>query len=299
MERLLNAIRSKYLTKNFKRMKQIFSTIIYNYNGCIVIRKDEEKVILKVPSEVSGGNDLFVKIYIFRNYRKRLLNFLGLKKGGFRDYRVCRKLMSCGVPVPEPVGAYNDLGIAGFPRRSLFATKWIKDAISVQDLMVRHFLRRKKEKILSDGKNKDSSNLLNRDGLIKLNNSLGEFIAFLHKNRIYCKDFNAGNFLVRISDNFHFNFLLIDYEGVSFIRPISKRRILSNLSQIATFMSVVNDNATFNLCQGYVKIQRQVDLKELTFEVEKKSKRLNENWKKNLDNKFNKINQELQKNFKK
>ena len=52
-------------------MKQIFSKIINNYRGCIVIRKDEEKVILKVPSEISGGNDLFVKIYLFPNNWKR------------------------------------------------------------------------------------------------------------------------------------------------------------------------------------------------------------------------------------
>ena len=103
---------------------------------------------------------------------------------------------------------------------------------------------------------------------------------------------------MRISDNFHFNFLLIDYEGVSFIRPISKRRILSNLSQIAAFMTVVDGNASHNLCQGYVKIQKQVDLKELTFEVEEKSKRLEENWKKNLDYKFEKISEELLKSRK-
>ena len=290
-------------------MKQIFSTIIYNYNGCIIIRKDEEKVILKVPSEISGGNDLFVKIYLFPNNWKRLYNFAGLKKGGYRDYRICRKLISHGVPVPDPVGAYNDMGIAGFPRRSLFASKWIKDAVSVRDLMVRHvsgksntgdqILRRKKEKILYEDKNKDSNNLLSRGDLKKLSNSLGEFIAFLQKKRIYCNDLNAGNFLVRTSDNSHFHFLLIDYEGISFIKPISKRRKIFNLSQIAAFMSVVDDNASHNLCQGYVKIQRQVDLKELTFEVEKKSKRLNKNWKKNLDNKFKKISQELLKNNKK
>jgi len=284
-------------------MKQIFSKIINNYKGCIVIRKDEEKVILKVPREISGGNDLFVKIYLFPNNWKRFCNFAGLKKGGFRDYKVCRKLISNGVPVPDPVGAYNDPGIPGFPRRSLFASKWIKDAISVQDLMMRHFpgesnavdqiLRRKKEEILYEEKNKDSSNLLSRGDIKKLNNSLGEFIAFLQKKRIYCNDQNAGNFLVRISDNSHFHFLLIDYEGISFIKLISKRRIISNLSQIAAFMSVVDDNASHNLCQGYVKIQRQVDLKELTFEVEKKSKRLNKNWKNNLDNKFKKISQEL------
>lgn len=289
-------------------MKQIFSTIIYNYNGCIVIRKDEEKVILKVPSEISGGNELFVKIYLFPNNWKRFYNFAGLKKGGYRDYRVCRKLISHGVPVPDPVGAYNDLGIAGFPRRSLFASKWIKDAVSVRDLMVRHvsgesnagdqILRRKKEKILCEDKNKDSSNLLSKDKLIKLTNSLGEFIAFLHKNRIYCNDLNAGNFLVRISNNSRFHFLLIDYEGVSFIRPISKRRILSNLSQIAAFMTVVDDNASHSLCKGYVKIQKQVNLKKMTCEVEEKSKRLEENWKKNLDNKFKKISQELLKNKK-
>jgi len=288
-------------------MKQIFSKIINNYRGCIVIRKDEEKVILKVPREISGRNDLFVKIYLFPNNWKRFCNFAGLKKGGFRDYRVCRKLISHGVPVPDPVGAYNDLGIGGFPRRSLFASKWIKEAISVRDMMVRHvsgksnagdqILRRKKEEILCEEKNKDSSNLLSRDGVIKLSNSLGGFIAFLHKNRIYCNDLNAGNFLVRISDNLCFHFLLIDYEGVSFIKPISKRRILSNLSQIAAFMSVVDDNASHNLCKGYVKkIQEQVNLKKLTCEVKEKSKKLKDNWKKNLDNKFKKISQELLKN---
>lgn len=288
-------------------MKQIFSTIIHNYSGCIVIRKDEEKVILKVPCEVTGKCDLFVKIYIFSNHWKRFCSFSGLKKGGFRDYRVCKKLISRGVPVPDPVGAYNDSGIAGFPKRSLFASKWIKDAVSVQELMVRQvsgrstagvqLLRRKKEKTLCE-KNKYSRNLLSKDKLIKLSNSIGGFIGFLHKNRIYCNDLNAGNFLVRISDNFHFNFLLIDYEGVSFIRPISKRRILSNLSQIAAFMTVVDGNASHNLCQGYVKIQKQVDLKELTFEVEEKSKRLEENWKKNLDYKFEKISEELLKSRK-
>ncbi|MDY6793195.1 MAG: hypothetical protein SWH54_18155 [Thermodesulfobacteriota bacterium] len=284
-------------------MKKIFSKIINNYSGCTVIRKDEEKVILKVPNEISGGNDLFVKIYLFPNKWKRFYNFAGLKKGGFRDYRVSRKLISHGVDVPDPVGAYNDMGIAGFPRRSLFASKWIKDAISVRDLMVRYvagksntgdqILRRKKEKGLYDGENKDLCGPLSRGDLKKLSNSLGEFIAFLQKKRIYCNDLNAGNFLVRISDHSRFHFLLIDYEGISFIRPISRRRRIFNLSQIAAFMSVVDDNASHNLCQGYVKIQRQVDLKKLTCEVKEKSKKLEENWKKKLDDKFDKISREL------
>jgi len=279
-----------------QRVKKIFSKIINNYRGCIVIRKDKEKVIIKVPREISGGNDLFVKIYLFPNSWKRFCNFAGLKKGGFRDYRICRKLISHRVDVPDPVGAYNDPGIAGFPRRSLFASKWIKDAVSVRDLMVKEFLRREKGKTFYEEKNKDSSKLLSRGDLKKLSHSLGEFIAFLQKKRIYCNDLNAGNFLVREYDNSHFRFLLVDYEGISFIRPISKRRIIFNLSQIAALMSIVDDKAHYNLCQGYGKIQRQVDLKELTYEVEKKSKRLNKNWKKNLDSKFKKINLELLKN---
>jgi len=286
-------------------MKQIFSKIIYNYNGCIVIRKDEEKVILKVTREVSGGKELFVKIYLFPNRWKNFYKFAGLRKGGFRDYRVCQKLKSLGVPVPDPVGSYGDSRIPGLPRRSLFASKWIEDSISVQDLMIRHFsvesnaddqiLPRKKKKIVYEDKNKDSSHLLSGDDLKKLSNSLGEFIALLHKKRIYCKDLNAGNILVRISENSHFHFLLIDYEGISFIRPISKRRKISNLSQIAALISVVDENASHNLCQGYGKIESQVDLKELTFKVEKKSKRLNKNRKKNMDNNFEIISRKLQK----
>ena len=287
-------------------MKQVFSKIINNYRECIVLRKDEEKVILKVTREVSGGKELFVKIYLFPNRWKNFYKFAGLRKGGFRDYRVCKKLKSLGVPVPDPVGSYGDPWIPGFPRRSLFASKWIEDSVSIPNLMGGlisgesklddQILPRKKEKIVYEDKNKDSSHLLSSGDLKKLSNSLGEFIAFLHKKRIYCKDLNAGNILVRISENSHFHFLLIDYEGISFIRPISKRRKISNLSKIAAIMSVVDENASHNLCQGYGKIQRQVDLKELTFEVEKKSKRLNKNWKKNLDNNFEIISRKLQKN---
>jgi len=57
----------------------------------------------------------------------------------------------------------------------------------------------------------------------------------------------------------------------------------------------VDENASHNLCQGYGKIESQVDLKELTFKVEKKSKRLNKNRKKNMDNNFEIISRKLQK----
>jgi hypothetical protein len=284
-------------------MQRELSSFLDDDSGCIVIRKDTDKVILKVPADVSGADALFVKVYLFTDVRRRLRNLFWGQKGGVKDYRTCKKLKLLGVAVPEPVGAYADCPLTGLARRSLFATKWIADALSVRNLMLAQFSQKESpSEIVLPGKLEYPV-----DGVIttnkfffkpaEINNfnfCLGAFVAGIHNRGVYTNDLNAGNILVQMPITSEPRFLLIDYEGISFKTKVSKDRCLRNLAQIAAFISQRDENAVQNLCHGYWAMNQRFDLEEVTEIVERRSRLLQELWLKRLNTRFEEIGRKLQ-----
>ncbi|MHC4456581.1 MAG: hypothetical protein ACYS0I_05710 [Planctomycetota bacterium] len=283
-------------------MERELSSFLDDNRGCIVIRKDTEKQILKVPATVSGGPTLFVKIYTFSHFGTRLRNFLGSRKSGIKDLRTCKKLKGLGVPVPAPVGACADSFLAGFARRSLFAAKWMVDAVSVRDLILDQVSRQwpreavipiKREDNLGDEIRNDIC-VFGRDQFFKFNFDLGAFIAGIHKCGIYTNDMNPGNILVQLPINSELGFLLVDYEGIFFKKKVPKKKCIANLTQIAAFMSHTDEDASRVLCGGYAEENRRFNREEITEIVEIRAKELQKIWKKKLNDKFNKISRKLQ-----
>lgn len=284
-------------------MERELSSFLDDIRGCIVIRKDTEKLILKVPATVSGGPALFVKIYTFSQFGTRLRNFLGRRKGGIKDFRTCKKLEGLGAPVPAPVGACADSFLAGFARRSLFAAKWIANAVSVRDLILDQVSQKespseivlpRKREYPADGVITTDKFFFKPAGINNFNFCLGAFVAGVHNSGVYTNDLNAGNILVQMPINSRPRFLLIDYEGISFKNRVPKEKCLSNLAQIAAFISQVDEYAVRNLCHGYSAISHRFVLEEVTEIVEARSKLLQELWLKRLNTRFEEIRRKLQ-----
>ncbi|MHC4790062.1 MAG: protein kinase family protein [Planctomycetota bacterium] len=284
-------------------MERELSSFLDDNRGCIVIRKDTEKLILKVPATVSGGPTLFVKIYTFSQFHTRLRNFLGGRKSGIKDFRTCKKLEGLGVPVPTPVGACADSFPAGFARRSLFATQWIADAVSVRDLILAQVSQQespskivvpKKREYPAEGVITTDKFFFKPEEINNFNFCLGTFVAGIHNRGVYTNDLNTGNILVQMPINSEPRFLLIDYEGVSFKTRVAKEKCLANLAQIAAFISQVDECAVRNLCHGYSAINQRFDLEDVTEIVEARSQLLQELWLKRLNTRFEEIGRKLQ-----
>jgi hypothetical protein len=284
-------------------MQRELSSFLDDDRGCIVIRKDTDKVILKVPADVSGADALFVKIYLFTDVRRRLRNLLMGQKGGVKDYRTCKKLKLLGVAVPEPVGAYADCPLTGLARRSLFVAKWVADAVSVRNLMLAQVSQKESpsEIVLPRKLEYPADGVITADKFFfkpaEINNfnfCLGAFVAGVHNRGVYTNDLNMGNILVQIPINSEPRFLLIDYEGISFKNRVPKKKCLANLAQVAAFLSQRDECAVRNLCHGYSAINHRFDLEEVTEIVEARSQVLQELWLKRLNTRFEEIGRKLQ-----
>ena len=284
-------------------MQRELSSFIDNHADCIVVRKDAQKVILKVPAGIWGADALFVKIYYFPAIGERLRNMLWGQKGGVKDYHICKKLRIRGVAVPEPLGTYADCPIAGFARRSLFAARWMDHAVSVRDLILARLSQKENPGVMVLPKKKefypdDASHtepLFLEASLINLFTlSLGRFVGGIHNRGVYTNDLNSGNILVQTPITSEPQFLLIDYEGIAFKNKVSRDRCLRNMAQIAAFISPVDEKAVYNFCRGYLSASQRFDLGFLNDIVEKRSRLLQQQWLDRLNTRFEEIAQKLQ-----
>jgi len=231
-----------------------------------------------------------------------LRNFLGEQRGGIKDYHICKNLESRGVPVPEPVGSYADGPLAGFARKSLFAAKWVDNAVSVRDFILQHFSRTQwPRKIILPPKRAWGANdsigadkfFLDQAGLWAFNFHLGAFVANVHNCGVYTDDLNSGNILVQLPIKSKPFFMLIDYEGIGFKPAVPEKKCLSNLIQIAAFMSQVDEAAPRVLCRGYTQKNRRFDPEKITEIVEHRAKILQTVWLDRLNDNFEKISRTL------
>lgn len=251
-----------------------------DFRNGIILRKDINKTILKVVDRASFKKPLLIKIYHTTCRIKRMKNFLFWYHGGMRDFRVCRKLLKRGILVPEPVGACADGPMAGLARRTLFACHWIEDGYSVL-----HIFRQM-------GKNTNRfvcSAWSQEEFLSNFMIALGRFIADLHQKRVRANDLNPGNILCQIMSDGRFRFFLIDYEGVSLLRPISKERMVYNLAQVAAVPTQVLESSSNDLCLGYSQISNCFEYATLCEQVARRASDIRMQWKSKMDHNFEKI----------
>ncbi len=251
-----------------------------NHKGCRIIRKDRNKILLKVQTVVTGKSGLFVKIYMCPTWWKRIKAHLQLSQG-LHDLRICQQLQSLGVPVPAPVGALEEQARFGYPKRSLYACQWIENATSLQNMVVEMYLKRTGE----------------RELLHKLNVATGYFIAELHRKGVIPADLNSGNLLVKQSgsDKESFEFLLIDYERIFFSKTILPKQRLANLVQIAAFMLPSAEKAPWSLCLGYTQVHKEFDKEILAIKVNELARKRRAYWKRQVDERFRNIAKNMKK----
>ncbi len=73
----------------------------------------------------------------------------------------------------------------------------------------------------------------------RLVRAFGGFVANLHRREIYHGDLKAVNAFVRLDEAGEPEFRLVDYDRVTFDRPVNRRRRIKNLAQIAASVAVL------------------------------------------------------------
>lgn len=254
------------------------ASFFHDRRGCAVVRKDSNKVLLRVSGGVGDNADLFIKIYLHPSLCSRV-QACWRRAGGARELNVCRRLRSLGVPTPEPVGCAVERAWFGLPRRSLYAANWIGDAVTLQDLISHEYDR------------KQDRNEWFRD----LTVAIGRFIATLNKKGVVPRELNAGNLLIRRLNGRRFEFLLLDYERIAFLRRPPLSKCLTALSQVGAFLLPVAANAPRQLSVGYTQIYDGLSLETFVHEVDRSIRRRCEIWTRGLDGRFSKIAKSLRK----
>ena len=178
-------------------MNSSLSKYLDDLTGCVIIRQDEDKIIVKIPADRSGTVALFVKVYIHESLSSRLRNVLNGKTSGKRDHQVCVKLQKLGIQVPKPVGYCNDQTNILKAGKSLFAAQWL-DGKSLAALIQKK--SRKTNFKGGAGAKETDARLMENNGFSSLCSRLGGFVATLHNKGVYSKDLNVGNLLIEIAN---------------------------------------------------------------------------------------------------
>ena len=254
---------------------QSLISFFHDQTGCSILRKDRNKILLRAH----GGRtaDLFIKIFLYPNLHSRVQSCRLL--GGGQELNICRRLRSLGVPTPDPVGYAIERTWFGWPRRSLYAAKWVNDAHTLQDLIIHN----------NDWGEEDRS-----DQLGDLTLALGRFVATLHDKGVVPKDLTAGNLMVRQLTGGRFEFLLVDYERIRFWRRVPRSKCLKSLSQVGAFLLPFFADAARSLSRGYVEIRKDLDLHELSVQVKQHSQDQMKMWLSKTDDRFSKIGAALE-----
>lgn len=253
---------------------QSLTSFFHDQTGCSILRKDRNKILLRACDGRTA--DLFIKIFLYPNLHSRVQVCRLL--GGGQELNICRRLRSIGVTTPDPVGYAIESTWFGWPRHSLYAAKWVNDARTLQDLIIHN-----------EWEGKDRI-----DRLGDLTIALGRFIATLHDKGVVSKDLTAGNLMVRQLAGGRFEFLLVDYERIRFLRRVPRSKCLKSLSQVGAFLLPFFADAAKSLSRGYVEIRKDLDLHELSAQVDEYSQDKMKMWLSKTDDRFSKIGAALE-----
>ncbi|WP_419655243.1 uncharacterized protein Dvar_43200 [Desulfosarcina variabilis str. Montpellier] len=271
-------------------MNRSLAKYLDDLTDCVIIRKDEDKIIVKIPDDRNGTAALFVKIYIHKGLRSRLRNLLNGKTAGKRDHQVCVKLQEIGIQVPKPVGYCDNQTNLLSTGKSLFAAQWL-DGKSLAALI--HKKSRQTDFKGKAGAEKTDARLIEKNGFSTLCYQLGGFVATLHNKGVYSKDLNVGNVLIEIANTGLPDFFLLDYENVCFKKQVGRNKSLNNIIQVCAALMQVNETAYEDFCSGYAKARPQFNVLELKGYILEKAKRLQVLWKEKIDGNFERIAEAL------
>ncbi len=258
--------------------------------GGVIIRQDEDKIIVKIPADKNGTAALFVKIYIHESLRSRLRNVLNGKTAGKRDHQVCLSLQALGIRVPKPVGYCDDQTNILAAGKSLFAAQWL-DGKSLAALIQRK--SRQTDFKGEAGAKENDSRLMEKNNFSTLCTRLGGFVATLHNKGVYSKDLNVGNVMIGTENKGLPEFFLLDYENVWFKKQVGRNKSLNNIIQVCAALMQVNESAYEDFSSGYAKARPQFNILELKGYIREKAKRLQVLWKEKIDGNFDKIAEAL------
>jgi hypothetical protein len=267
-----------------------------NHSSVSVLRRDIETAVLKVPGDISGCGDLFVKVYELRTIKHRVTCALRMRRSGWHDLSVNRKLKALGIEVPEPVGACNDFSKVLAPWRSLFANRWLHDAVSIRDAVVQTRRQRKEGHVIGVEQCPDrTGRAITAEDFPVLCQTLGGFVRELHDKGIATSDLNAGNIMIRDPKQRSYPLLLVDYDRILFRRRIGRKLRLTNLAQIAAFMSAAAPDAVTDLSHGYLYAQEVAGNKAFIEALHHRTSDLKQKWKNREDENFAAIYRQLHK----
>lgn len=257
---------------NVNTRSRLLARYFLKRDGAVVLRQDRARTILRCDTSPDIGAPLFIKIY-HRGGIGEALRSVPRGSAGERSYRTGCRLAAAGIPVPEPYGAATERGPLGLASRSLAASVWVGDMVSLRDHAIPLF-----------GK------VPAGDPAVRaLGRSLGRFIALLHERRIWAPDLNAGNFLVRQEPDASFRVLLADHDDIRFVRTITDKRRLANLSQVAAFLLPLGPGGPDDLCDGYLADRAMSDPERLRREVRKRAATMLQRWEDGMNARFERI----------
>lgn len=270
-------------------MKRLLTYL--NHPGTKTIRTDKEIAILQVPDQVSGCGNLFVKVYILAPVWQRVKSAMRRRKSGHRDLAVNRRLKAIGIPVPEPVGACNDFSCRLSAWHSVFANQWLDTAFSLHDYIIESRNREKRAQHSSEA----SKSMTAPDQRALLCRQLGGFVRLLHDKGVSNTDLNAGNIMLRRTDQMDYRFFLVDYERVTLHRSIGRKLRIKNLAQLAASMKGLAPSTVADLAEGYGALPQTNGKADFIEELHQRTNELAAGWKQREDDNFKTIYQHLQK----
>jgi hypothetical protein len=271
-------------------MNNSLAKYLNNLSDCVIIRRDEDKIIVKAPAASNATTALFVKVYIHNNLYSRLQNARHGITFGKRDLQACVKLQEHGIQVPKPVGYCDDRPNVFSATKSLFAAQWL-DSMSLAALIngmsgQTNFKR-------TAGANEAIAPLMEQSSFSALCSRLGGFVATLHNTEVYSKDLNVGNILIEIPASGFPEFFLTDYENICFDKPVGRKKSLNNIIQICAALMQVEESAYEDFISGYAEIRPHFNVFKLQDVIREKARRRQVLWKTKIDGNFDRIAEEL------
>ena len=243
---------------------------------CSVIRQDPYKILLRAHDQGDDRQDLFIKIYRYPHlFRSRVVDWKLV--GGSHEYRMCLKLNSLGIATPEPMGFAIDRNVIGYPRQSLYASKWLNNSRTLDDM----------------ARNMRDQRLISKGSWQAILYELGRFVGSLHHQLINPKDLNMKNLLVRWQVEQPARFFLVDYERITFLKHYDLSRFMKGLSQLGAGLIPGREDAVEWMCRGYGSIISGVDKKELVERVTRASQDKIRQWRQEIDGMFNNIGEQM------
>jgi hypothetical protein len=253
--------------------KRIFlQRFFWDQQDCSVIRQDPYKRLLRAHNQGKDNQDLFIKIYRYPHlFHSRVVDWKLV--GGGHEYRKCLKLNSLGIATPEPIGFATDRNFIGYPKQSLYASKWLNDSQTL-DAMVR---------------NVNDHRRISKQSWQVFLYELGRFVGSLNHQLINAKDLNTKNLLVRWPAERPPRFFLVDYERVTFLRTYDLSKFMKGLSQLGAGLIPGLEDAVEWMCRGYVSMVPGMDKDALVQQVTEASRLKLRQWQEEIDGMFSSI----------